>query len=187
LNVLLCLEVRSFALYLHPPRRCVLVSGWLHFLHSIGHVICFRLQRYTCSPHATSYESRRYLYGYCECVCMLKSVPVSLAFFSSSPKMPLDVVYVFSLIVVLMPVFISVSFTMVSGLLGAVLLICGHVLRPPTCGSASSNVMFVEASPSTTALAALSAASLYSMSLRDLTLPMCVLRCFFLLLLVFGL
>ena len=45
LNVLLCLEVMSFTLYLHPPRRCVLVSGWLHFLQSMGHVICFLLQR----------------------------------------------------------------------------------------------------------------------------------------------
>jgi len=92
---------------------------------------------------------------------MLKSVPVSLAFFSSSPKIPLVVVYVVSLIAVLMPVFILVHFTMVSGLLGVVLLICGHVLRPPTSGSASSNVMSGEASPSTIALAALSAASLY--------------------------
>ena len=45
LNVLLCLEGLSFALYLHPPRRCVLVSVWLHFLQSIGPVICFLLQR----------------------------------------------------------------------------------------------------------------------------------------------
>ncbi len=30
-NVLLCLEILSFALYLHPPTRCVLVRGWLHF------------------------------------------------------------------------------------------------------------------------------------------------------------
>jgi hypothetical protein len=45
LKVLLGLEVLSFALYLHPPMRCVLVSGWLHFLQSIGPVICFLLQR----------------------------------------------------------------------------------------------------------------------------------------------
>ena len=35
LNVLLCLDVRSLALYLHPHKRCVFVSGWLHFLRSI--------------------------------------------------------------------------------------------------------------------------------------------------------
>jgi hypothetical protein len=39
LNVLLCLEVLSFALDLHPPKRCLLVSGWLHFLQSIG--LCY--------------------------------------------------------------------------------------------------------------------------------------------------
>jgi hypothetical protein len=67
---------------------------------------------------------------------------------------------------------------MVSALLGVVLLIRGHVLRPLTGESASSNVMFRVASPSTTCLAASSAASLYYMSVCDLTLPMCVLRCF---------
>ena len=178
LNVILCLEVLSFALYLHLPRRCVLASGWLHFLQSIGPMLCFRLQRYTCIPQTTSYESRRHLYGDCECACMLKSVPVSFAFLRIAPKIRLVVVYVVSLIVVLMPVFILVSFMMVSGLLGVVRLICGHVLRPPTGGSASSNVMSGGASPSTTALAALSAASLYSISVCDLTLPMCVLSCF---------
>jgi hypothetical protein len=45
LNMLLCLEILSFALILHPPKRCVLVGGWLHFLQSIGPVICFFLQR----------------------------------------------------------------------------------------------------------------------------------------------
>ncbi len=48
-------------------------------------------------------------------------------------------------------------------------MICGHVLRSPTGGSASSNMMSGVASPSTTALAVLSAASLYSMSVCDLT------------------
>ncbi len=86
LNLMLCLEVLIFAFYLHPPKRCVFVSGWLHFLHSIVLVLCFRLHRYTCVPHATSYESRLHLYGDFE------SVPVSLAFLSSSPKMPLDIV-----------------------------------------------------------------------------------------------
>jgi len=172
---MLCREVLSFALYLHPPKSCVLVSDWLHFSHSIGPVLCFRLQRYTCVPHATSYESRRHLYGDCECACMLKSVPVSLAVFSSAPKIPLVVVYVVSLIVALMPVFILVSFMMVSGLLGVIRLIFCHVLRPPTGRSASSNVMSDGASPPTTALLALSTASTYSMSVCSLTLPMCVL------------
>ena len=94
------------------------MSGWLHIFHSIGLVLCFRLQRYTCVPLATSYDSLRNLYGYCECACMLKFVPVSLDFFSSSPKIPLVVVYFVSLIAVLMPVFILDSFMVVSGLLG---------------------------------------------------------------------
>ena len=72
LNVLLCLEVLSFALYLHPPERCVLLSSWLHFLQSIGLVLCFLLHRYLCVFQATSYEPRRHLYGDCECACMLK-------------------------------------------------------------------------------------------------------------------
>ena len=54
-NVLLRLEVLNFALYLHPPRRCGLVSGWLHFLHNIVHVLSFRLHQYTFVPKATSY------------------------------------------------------------------------------------------------------------------------------------
>ena len=33
-----------------------------------------------------------------------------------------------------------VSFLMFSGLLGEASLICGHVRRPPMCGSVSSNV-----------------------------------------------
>ena len=92
LNVLLCREVLIFALYLHPPRRCEFVSGWLHLLHIIDPVLCFRLQRYTCVPHATSYESRLLLHGDFECPWMLKFVPVSLAFLSSFPKMPLVLV-----------------------------------------------------------------------------------------------
>jgi hypothetical protein len=68
------------------------VSGWLHLLHFMGPVLCVRLQRYTCVPHATSYEFRLLLYGDFECAWMPKSVPVSLAFLSSSPKMPLVLV-----------------------------------------------------------------------------------------------
>ena len=45
LNLLLCLEVLSFTLYLHPIMSCVLVRGWSHFLHGIGPVIFFLLQR----------------------------------------------------------------------------------------------------------------------------------------------
>ena len=105
-------------------------------------------------------------------------MPVSLVVFRSAPKTRLVVVCVVSLIYFFMPVFMLVSFIMVSGLFGVVCLICGHIRRPPTGGSASLNVMSGGASPSTTALAALSAASLYSMSVCDLTLPMCVLSCF---------
>ena len=101
-------------------------------------------------------------------------MPVSLAVFSSAPNIPLVVVYVVSLIAASMSVFILVSFMMVSGLLGVVRLICGHVMRPPTGGSVSSNVMSGGASPSTTALAALLAASLYSMSVCNLNLPIYV-------------
>ena len=36
LKVLMCLDVRSLALDLHPTRRRVLVSGWLHLAHIIG-------------------------------------------------------------------------------------------------------------------------------------------------------
>ena len=109
---------------------------------------------------------------------MLKSVPVSIAVFSSAPKIPLVILGVVSLIAVFMPVFRLVSFRMVSGSFGVVCLIWGHVQRPPTGGSASSNVMSGGASPSTTALAAVSAALPDSMSVCDLTLPMCVLSCF---------
>jgi len=72
---------------------------------------------------------------------MLKSVPVSLAVFSSAPKILLVVMDDVSLIAVFMPVFILASLRMVSGLFGVVCLICGHVRRSPMGGSASSNVM----------------------------------------------
>jgi hypothetical protein len=71
----------------------------------------------------------------------------------------------------------SVSFRMFSGLLGMTCLICGHARRPPIGGSASSNVMSGVCSPYTTALGALSAVSLNSTSLCDLTFPMRVLTC----------
>ncbi len=80
--------------------------------------------------------------------------------FSSAPKMPLVMVDVVSFIALFMPVFILVSFWMVSGSSGVECLIGGHVRRPPTGGSASSNVMSNGTSPSTTALVAVSAVSL---------------------------
>jgi hypothetical protein len=49
LNVLLCIDVRSLALNSYPPRRCVLVSGWLHLVHSVGPCeLYFFLHLYTC-------------------------------------------------------------------------------------------------------------------------------------------
>ncbi len=69
------------------------------------------------------------------------------------------------------------EFLMCSGLLVGFSLICGHVRRPPIGGSASTKVMFGNFSLSTTALAALSAVSLYFTSVWDLTFPICVLIC----------
>ena len=80
LNVLLCLDVRNLALYLQPPRRCVLVRGWLHLVHIIGPCeLCFFLHLYTRGPQATSYVSRLDLYGNYEYACIPKFVLVSLA------------------------------------------------------------------------------------------------------------
>ena len=36
LNVLLCLDVRSFELCLHPHKRCLFLIDWLYLPHSIG-------------------------------------------------------------------------------------------------------------------------------------------------------
>ncbi len=69
------------------------------------------------------------------------------------------------------------SFLMCSGLLVGLILICVHVRRPPIGGSASSKVMSGILSLSAPALAALSAVSLCSMSVCDLTLPIGVLSC----------
>ena len=109
---------------------------------------------------------------------MLKPVPVSLASLSSLPKTPL----VITLLLVcfssfLMPALRLVSFLMVSGLVEGVCLICGHVRRPSIGGSASSNMMSGVVSPSTPALATLSAVSLYFTSVCDLTFPKCVFSC----------
>ena len=81
LNMMLCLNVRSLALDLYPPKRCVLVSGWLHMVHIFGPCeLYFFLHLYTCDPYATSFALRLDLYGDCEYTCMLNSVPVSLAY-----------------------------------------------------------------------------------------------------------
>ena len=50
--------------------------------------------------------------------------------------------------------------------------ICGHVLSPPTGGSASANIMSGVLCPSTTSRADVSASSLYETPVCDLTLPM---------------
>ena len=95
------------------------------------------------------------------------------------PKTPFVVaVLLVCLSSVFMLAFRLVSFLMCSGLSVGLCLICGHVRRPPIGGSASSNVMSSEFSPSTTALVALSAVSLYSTFVCDLTFPMCVFSCF---------
>jgi len=104
---------------------------------------------------------------------MLKFVPLSLAACRSLPKTPLVAIF-FPLISFLMPVFRLVVLWMMSGLLGEFCLICGQMRRPPIGGLASSNVMSGGASPSTTALVAVSADSLYSMSVCDLILHMWV-------------
>ena len=52
LNVLLCREVLIFALYLHPPRRCVFVSGWLYFFSYHRPCVMFSFATiYMCSPY----------------------------------------------------------------------------------------------------------------------------------------
>ena len=89
LNVVLCLDVRSLELCLYPPRRCVLVSGWLHLVHSTGPCeLCFFLHLKTRDPHAPSYASRLDLYGDWEYAWILKSVLVSLAACNSFPNAP---------------------------------------------------------------------------------------------------
>jgi hypothetical protein len=178
--VLLCLDVRSLALYLYPSRRCVLVSGWLHLVHIIGLCeLCLFLHRYTCDPHATSYPSRMYVFGGCENACMMKSDPVSLASLRRLPKTPLRgtvlLVCFSSFLILALRLVICWMFP---GLFGGVCLICGHVRRPPIHGSASLNTVSGAVSPSTTALAALSVVSFYSTSVCDLTFPMCVFSCF---------
>ena len=137
------------------------------------------LHRYTSGPHATSKESLLHLYGAREYACMMKSVPVSLAFRSSLSNVPLILLSLVALISFLMSIFwLGLWFRVVilwrvSYFFGVVFLNCGHLRRPPKV-----KMMSGRASPSTTTLAALSTNSLYSMSVCDLTLPMCVWSCF---------
>jgi len=74
------------------------------------------------------------MYGTREYACMLKSVLVSLVFWSSLPKMPFILLSLLALISLLMSFFRLVILWMVSDLFGAVVLICGHVRRPPMGG-----------------------------------------------------
>ncbi len=92
---------------------------------------------------------------------MLRSFHVSLAACRSSPFTP----FVAAVLLVCLSYFFMLAlrlviFLMCSGLLVGFSIICGHVRRPPIGGSASSKVMSGKFSPSTTALAALSAVSL---------------------------
>jgi len=81
--------------------------------------------------HATSHESLRNLYGAREYACMLKSGPVALAACRSA-KTPLVVVLcVVSFVGFLIPVLRLVIIRNVSGFL---VLICGHMRRPPMEG-----------------------------------------------------
>ena len=110
---------------------------------------------------------------------MLKYAPMSLASLRSLPKTPLVVTFLLvCFISFLMPALRLVSFRMISGLFGRVCLILGHVRRPPIGGSASSNGVSGGVSPPSTALATLSAVSLYSKSVCYLIFPICVFSCF---------
>ena len=113
---------------------------------------------------------------------------MSLASCKSLPKTPLVVVVLLvCLSSFLLLALRLVSFLIYSGLLGGLCLICGHVRRPPIGESASSNVMSGVFLSSTIDLAALSAFSLYSTSVCDLTFRMYVLSCLESHLLVVGL
>jgi len=72
--------------------------------------------------------------GIVSALICLKYIPVSLAVFSNAPNIPLVVVYVVSLIAGLMPVFMLLSFWLVSGLFGIMSRICDHVRRPLMAG-----------------------------------------------------
>ena len=77
-----------------------------------------------------------------------------------------------------MPALRLVNSLMSFGLLGGLCLIWVQVRRPPIGGSASSNGVSGGVSPPSTALATLSAVSLYSKSVCYLIFPICVFSCF---------
>ncbi len=56
LKVLMCRLILSLAVYLHPPRMCVFVSGDWHLVQ-MRDGLCFLLHLCICTPHATSKES----------------------------------------------------------------------------------------------------------------------------------
>jgi hypothetical protein len=103
---------------------------------------------------------------------MMKSVPLSLADWRSIPKtLFVEVCCDVAFIAFVMP---DLRLVILPGLFSVVHFICGHVRRSPIGGFASSNMISGRTSPSKTALAAESTVSLYSISVCDLTLPMCV-------------
>ncbi len=75
---MLCLLVLSLAVWLQPPRRCVLFRGDWHF-EQVGVGPVLRLHLCTYTPHATSSASRRARKGVVEYACMEWSAPLSLA------------------------------------------------------------------------------------------------------------
>ena len=75
---MLCRLFLSFAVGLHPPRRCVLFKGDWH-LEQVGVGPVLWLHMCTCTPHATSSASRRARKGDVEYAWMVWSAPLSLA------------------------------------------------------------------------------------------------------------
>jgi hypothetical protein len=69
----------------------------------------------------------------------------------------------------------SASLVMMGGVSFPCFRVWGHVLSPPTGGSASVNIMSRALCPSTTLRADVSASSLCVALVCDFTLPMCVL------------
>ena len=57
-KVLLCRFILSLDVDLHPPSKCVLLIGEWHFVH-VSVSPCFLLHLCTCTPQATSRDSRR--------------------------------------------------------------------------------------------------------------------------------
>ena len=57
-NVMLCVLVLSFAVWMQTPRRCVLFRGAWH-LEQVGVGLVLLLYLCMCTPHATSRASRR--------------------------------------------------------------------------------------------------------------------------------